>query len=315
MIIKSKFLFRFFVWILFIVSFKRSYSQYGNIRLDVMQVEFVDSIPFEARLYSADNSLIYKCNMYDESIIFIDSIKQGDYFMEIFRLGVKGLTVHHINVRADYVTNVGVDLSSIRQEYKVIRNNKIKTRADTSSDVPNFAFSLQTYQPGMSSQKEIVNNIYALGFRVTPLYHSSKYYGIGAHIGSNIGFCSLQKNKVNMFKDTFDLERYFYWKVSVALNNRFVFVQPKEGNDLRPCFLDLSIGYNLPITYRYTGAKKESKSVSRYITNFHDFSAMARLGFGFLSFTAEYRLTNDFKSKFPNVPPFMLGLDFIIPND
>jgi hypothetical protein len=280
-----------------------------------MQVEFIDSIPFEARLFSFDNSLIYKCSMYDESVIFIDSIEQGDYFMEIYRLGVKGLTIHHIIVKTDNVTTVGVDLSSIRQEYKVIKNNKIRTRVDTSFDAPNFAFSLQTYQPGFSPQKEIVNSIYALGFRVTPLYHPSKYYGIGAHIGSNIGFCSLQKDKVNMFRDTFDIERYFYWKILVALNNRFVFVQSKEGNYLRPCFLDLSIGYNLPITYRYTGAKKESKSVSRYITNFNDFSAMARIGFGFLSFTAEYRLTNDFKSKFPNVPPLMFGLDFIIPND
>lgn len=280
-----------------------------------MQVEFVDSIPFEARLFSFDNSLIYKCNMYNESIIFIDSIKQGDYFMEIYRLGVKGLTIHQITVKADSVTNLGVDLSGIKHEFKIIPNRKRTRNIDASSDAPSFAFSLQTYQPGMSSQKEIVNSIYALGIRVTPLYHPSKYYGIGAHLGSNIGFCSLQKDKVNMFKDTFDLERYFYWKVSIALNNRFVFVQPKEGSDLRPCFLDLSIGYNLPITYRYTGAKKESKSVSRYITNFNDFSAMARLGFGFLSFTAEYRLTNDFKSKFPNVPPLMLGLDFIIPND
>lgn len=311
---KSRCLFHFLILILFIVSFKRTYSQYGNIRLDVMQVEFIDSIPFEARLFSIDNLLIYKCNLYDESTIFIDSIKQGYYFMEIYRLGVKGLTIHHINIKADSVTTVGVDLSGIRQEYKVIRNSK-RINIDTSSDGPNFAFSLQTYQPGFSSQKEIVNSIYALGFRVTPLYRPSKYYGIGAHIGSNMGFCSLQKDKVKMFKDTFDLERYFYWKVSVALNNRFVFVQPKEGNYLRPCFLDLSIGYNLPVTYRYTGAKKESKSVSRYITNFNDFSAMARLGFGFLSFTAEYRLTNDFKSKFPNVPPLMFGLDFILPND
>ena len=151
----------------------------------------------------------------------------------------------------------------------------------------------------------------ALGFKGSPKYYVSNFYAIGANIGSSIAFCDLQQNKIQAFADTFSMERFFYWKLSVAYNNRFVFIKAKERSAFRPCFLDLSIGYNLPLAYRYVGIKKETKSVVRHIANFNDFSAMARLGFGVMAITAEYRLTNNIKPQYGTVPNLMFGLEII----
>jgi len=312
--IKSVNIFRVFVLMLFLVSYQRVYSQYGNIRIDIMQVDNIDSIPFEARLYSIDSSLIYKCNVYDIGAVSIDSIKPGNYYLDINRAGLRGLTIHQIIVKQDSVTDIGVDFSSIMHRYRLLPKEG-KLQVDVASGVPNFAFTFQTYQSGFSSQKEIMNNIYDVGIKFTPLYHPSKHYGIGANIGSNIGFCKLQRDKLKLFTDTFDVEKYFYWKIFAGLNNRFVFVQPKARKIFRPCFLDLGIGYNLPIVYRYVAVNSDSKRVKGFISNLNDFSVTARLGFGFLSFTSSYRITDDLKKAYYNVPRLMFGIDLIIPND
>jgi hypothetical protein len=312
--IKSVYIFRIFVLTLFLVSFKVTFSQSGNIRIYIDQVEYNDSIPFEARLYSSDSLLIYKCNIYEVGSVKIDSIIPGNYYLDVYRAGLQQLTIHHLIVKKDSITDLVIDFSSITHRYTLLLNGNKKS-VDVSSGVPNFAFTFQTYQPGFSSQKEIVNSIYDFGVKFTPLYYPSKYYGIGANLGSNIGFCKLQKDKVKLFTDTFNVEKYFCWKIFAGINNRFVFVQPKVHKLMRPCFLDLGIGYNFPFIYRYAGVNRDYKRVKGFISNLNDFSVTTRLGFGILAFTASYRITNDLKKAYYNVPRLMFGIDLIIPHD
>lgn len=314
MTIKSVTIFRVFILILFLVSFKATFSQSGNIRIYIEQVEYNDSIPFEARLYSSDSLLIYKCNIYDVGSVKIDSIMPGNYYLDIYRAGTRQLTIHRLVVKKDSITDLGIDFQSITHRYALLQNGK-NLEANISSGIPNTAFTFQTYQPGFTSDKGIVNSIYDFGIKFTPLYYPSKYYGIGANIGSNIGFCRLQKDKLKLFTDTFNVEKYFYWKIFAGLNNRFVFVQPKVHKVFRPCFLDLGIGYNFPFIYRYVGVTRDSKRIKGFISNLNDFSVTARLGFGFLAFTSSYRITNDLKKTYYNVPRLMFGIDLIIPND
>ena len=314
--IKSVNVFRVFVLILLLVSFKSTFAQFGNIKLDVNRADESDSNPYELRVYQMDSILIYKQNIFYADVIHIDSVQSGVYDVLIFKLGKKHLTLHSIIVKPDSVTFLSLDLFTIGGNIynKINADEKAPNNHETSS-APNFAFTIQTYQPGFTSDKEIVNSVYDLGIKFTPLYNPSKYYGVGANFGSNFGFCDLQKDKILAFADTFNVERYFYWKIFAGFNNRMVFVQPKENKSMRPCFLDFGIGYNFPFIYRYVGLNRDSKKIRGFISDLNDFSVTTRLGFGFLSFTASYRITNDLKKAYQDIPRLMVGLDFIIPND
>ena len=301
--------------ILFFILVSHSYAQKGRIHLIGGDNPFNDSIPVEIKLYYENGDLIYKNKIdnYSTDNFFIDSLAPGRYNVNVDVEGKTALTYYNVKVVADKSVTIQLFLSdlSYKQTSLMIEKEGAITKGSTNTAASLF---IQTYQPGLSDKKESVNSIYAIGIRGTPMYYASKFYGIGAHIGTTLGYCNLQKDKMLAFKDTFNFEHYFFWKFAVALNNRFVFVKAKEGIDLRPCFLDLSIGYNLPIVFRYAGIKRESKVVQRNITNFNDFSAMARLAFGVLCFSAEYRLTNNIKPAFVSVPNLMLGIEIIIPN-
>ena len=73
--------------------------------------------------------------------------------------------------------------------------------------------------------------------------------------------------------------------------------------------------YNFPFIYRYAGVNRDYKRVKGFISNLNDFSVTTRLGFGILAFTASYRITNDLKKAYYNVPRLMFGIDLIIPHD
>lgn len=306
-------IFRFLFLILFILSSERVCAQFGNIKLDIYSLESDDSRPLEIRIFRNDSVLIYKKNVYYDDIVQIDSINRGTYDILISKSSKRFLTLHNVVVKADSVTFLSVDLESLESVSSKISKDIGNSNASSSS--PNFAFSMQTYQSGFSSRKQIVNSIYTIGIKFTPMKLLSKHYGIGANIGSNVGFCNLQKDKVQLFLDTFDVERYFYWKIFAGFNNRFVFVQAKDSKSLRPCFLDLGLGYNFPFIYRYVAVNRESKRIKGFISNLNDFSVTARMGFGFLAFTGSYRIANDLKGIYQTTPRIMFGVDFIIPND
>ena len=301
-----------FIFLLFLsLCSLNTYSQQGKIRLNLNDNYFNDTIPLDIRLYRKNDELIYRAKINNESTVYIDSLKPDNYILKVYIRGKQGLTYHNVKVIADSLTILECPLSSLNPELISIEEEYSKKREGPEAEL---SFFCQTFQPQLSPKKEFVESAYVFGMRVSPIYYPSKQYGIGSHIGTSFGFNNLKKGEFSLFPYSFKHERYYSWKFFVAFNNRFVFKQPSEKNH-QPWFLDISLGYNFPLIYRYVAIEGSSKQMIRSISNYKDFSAMARLAFGFISFNAEYRLTNSLKTIFPEVPHLILGIDFIIPTN
>jgi hypothetical protein len=299
----------FFLFLLFTInSIKPLVAQTGSLIIEGDQQTGI-TIHSDIKLYTLTDELVYKKSIVVDDIrIRIDSLAIGLYNLKVFKEGALSSIYYNVKISTDTITEFHcASLDHEPDQYPIKKYDNKKG--------PTIALFLQTFQSPLSSQKENVQSTYAIGIRVTPLHYLSKNYGIGAHIASSLGINNLEKGKFTGFTDVFSRERYTYWKLSVAFVNRIVFKQASKTKVDLPWFLDVGIGYNLPIMYRYVGIKDDKKEINRYVSNYNDFSAIARLGFGVLSFTAEYRFTNNIKTIYPSVPQLMLGIDIILPTN
>lgn len=307
---------RIFAFIFFLVGSTFSLAQTGSLHVIVSTLDYQDSIVQEVGLFIEENNeLVYKQRLTDETInVEINDLAIGTYNLKLYRSGVLIQTTHALKVVKDSICEITLNPVDLRY-YNPNKNKHGRLLINGGENPANFAFCAQFFQPLTSDANKNITSINSFGFKVSPLLNVAKFYNVGITMGLNMGFCRLQRNKINAFADTFIIERYSYLKMPIGLTNRFIFKQPKETKIFTPIFLDLNVSYNLPFMYRYVGVDVHTKSIKRYITNFNDFSVSTRLGFGVLAFTAEYKFTNYIKSPYLDVPKLILGIDLIFPSN
>lgn len=106
-------------------------------------------------------------------------------------------------------------------------------------------------------------------------------------------------------------ERYFAYYVSAYLYDRWIITQRKKTTGAKGLFLDIGIGYELPLAYRYVYKTDfNNKHVTTYIHRYNEVTAMARFGFDVLSIRATYRLFDDILiGNFTEPARLKIGLD------
>lgn len=302
---------KLFLFISIVTFASNSHAQKGAMEVSLFPSNDKKMIEiFEFRLYAnKDSSLTYKSNsQFIDNEIHIDSVAAGLYNLNVYKEGKQLMSFLNIKIVSDSLTKLVLHEEDI--DFKIKRID-FKTKKEFKNNF--FGFSFQSFQTFMNTSEQNIHSSYAFGFKSSHLHHFNKIISMGANISSHFNTINLQKGKVNIFTDSFEKERYINWKFSLAYVTRFTFRQPEKTGSELPWFLEIGAGYNLPIMYRYVGVVNDKKQINRFISNFNDFSAIARLGMGAFCITAEYRLTNNLKPAFALEPAFKMGIDLLIP--
>ncbi len=78
--------------------------------------------------------------------------------------------------------------------------------------------------------------------------------------------------------------------------------------------LDVGLIYHFPLSFKeILKVNDDTKTITRHIHNYTDFTAMARIGYKYIGLQAEYSLTNFLRRKYIETPQLRVGLVFYIP--
>jgi hypothetical protein len=108
--------------------------------------------------------------------------------------------------------------------------------------------------------------------------------------------------------DDFTFQNYSYLSLEGSATARLYAGKYQQKRDAR-LFLEAGLSYKLPIIFRYVARFDTQKHTDRWMHQFTDLAAIARLGLhNGVSLKAEYRPFNVIKSPFPQLPKLSIGL-------
>jgi len=154
------------------------------------------------------------------------------------------------------------------------------------------------------------NSYYDFGFKKGSLNVLTKNISIGGQIGSSMNYTYFNKSHSLSPLTEFDSEKYYYWNLNFTLLTRLTSFDYKRYGTYGP-YLDLGITYNFPLLFRHVITEDNTKTSTKRIHNYKDFSAITRLGHSAFALTFEYRLTNFLKEDYPEQPKIKLGLSIL----
>lgn len=139
-----------------------------------------------------------------------------------------------------------------------------------------------------------------------------KFAEIGQQFGSNMNYTYFNESK-SLYPDVVkETEKYYYWNLSYMIFLRATLYNNHKKR--KGLFIDGGISYNFPLLFRHVLVKENTKTVTKKIHHYNDFSAVCKLGYQPVALTFEYRLTNFLDKKFPEQPKMKLGISFIFGN-
>lgn len=296
-----------YILVLFALCYFQSFGQTGKISIRIAEQIPIDSI--QAKIIVSRNDSVVREVIYKDDCCYtpIDSLPVGVYKLAIRK-------THYIDMSYENITVLENDMLSL---YCYLQRTPSARLKDISRDSTMYsfgsedlAFSFQFFNNNLFNTGDIVQSVYSFGIKSTFLEYPYQRVGFGVTVGSTISSCLLKKKQVYNFIEPVDKEKYFYWKASLGPTMRLFITKPPNEYGI---FIDFSALYNLPIRFRYMAIDGNTKTTERSIHQFTDFSGFMRVGINhWLSFTAEYRLSNFLKSNFPEMPKIQLGIDLLI---
>jgi|GEM_PF-2937268 len=253
-----------------------------------------------------DDSVIVEHKEFIRDVeIYTDSLKAGSYKVRYF-----------INFKKDILGEIK-NVKIIEEELtKVIfyppRKYTTNNLTDTLSYFDTGGYALINFSTGnnfINPDNEIFSGYNQFGFQIGGTSSLFRFAKIGQQFGSNMNYTYFNESKSlapNFDKDT---EKYYYWNLSYMIFLRATFYNNYKKN--KGLFLDGGISYNFPLLFRYVLVKGDTKTVTKKIHHYNDFSAIFRLGYQPIAFTFEYRLTNFLDKNFPEQPKMKVGVSFI----
>lgn len=163
------------------------------------------------------------------------------------------------------------------------------------------------------SNQLLQNEQYSGELAINGNHPLTKYYSIGLKFGA-------QYSQTGFFNDTTHInglktlsKYYSYFDINAGFFNRFTFFnnKPYSKDGLK---LDIGINYHFPIFFKQVlKVNDDTKTITRHIHNYSDFTAMVRFGYKYVGLQAEYSLTNFLRQSYTESPKLRLGLVFYIP--
>lgn len=149
------------------------------------------------------------------------------------------------------------------------------------------------------------------GFKQGELHSHSKYLSSGYQIGSSMSYTYFNKDhSLSTTNIDFDNERYYYWDLNFTLLSRLT-AYNNQNRKKKGIFLDLGASYNFPLLFRHVISDGNTKTITKRIHDYTDFSAMARLGYSYFALTVDYRLMDFLEQGFPEQPKIKVGLSLL----
>lgn len=298
-----------YILVLFALCYFQSFGQTGKISIRIKEQIPIDSI--QAKIIVSRNDSVVREVIYKDDCCYtiLDSLPVGVYKLAIQK-------THYIDMSYENITILENDKLSIYCSLERTPSAQFKDISRDSSmysyGSEDLAFSFQSFNNDLFNTDNTVRNVYSFGIKTIFLEYPHKRVGFGVTVGTTISSCLLKKNQVYNFTEPVEKEKYFYWKASLGPTMRLFITKPPNEYGI---FIDFSAFYNLPIRFRYLAIDGKTRTTQKSIHQFTDFSGFMRVGINhWLSFTAEYRLSNFLKSNYPEMPKIQLGIDLLIEN-
>ncbi len=235
--------------------------------------------------------------------IFTDTLNVGTYTISYFINFNKDLLgeIKKIEIKSGEETSIFFHTPTVTKD--IIDSNT------TFNDFGYALLSLSTGNSSINADNEIFSAYNQFGFQIGGTSSIINYLKIGQQFGSSMNYTYFNESKSlypNFVKDT---EKYYYWNLNYMVFLRATFYNNSKRS--RGLFMDGGISYNFPLLFRHVLVKGDTKTVTKKIHHYNDFSAVFRLGFAPVAFTFEYRLTNFLDTFYPEQPKMKAGISFI----
>lgn len=304
-------IYRFLIITFFIVlSQSKAFSQTGEL---VVNSYYSDLDSIEVKLYD-DDSLIVKFILksnYDSKEIPI-----GHYNVVII---INNTYKNHqsfdnIKIEENCRTEIYINLSDIHYESDHNYNYSIFDQVDETVKALSYTSFHVLLGNNFINQNDNFNTYYDFGFNIGGLFSATKYLSFGAQYGSSISNSYFNKSASLSLNPNLDSEKYLYWSFNSTFLTRIKTFNYTRYKIHGP-YLDLGINYNLPLMIRYIVKDGYTRTATKRIHNFNDFSAMGRFCYSVFALTVDYRLTHVLKNPYPELPRLKIGLTILIVNN
>jgi hypothetical protein len=305
---------KIFLLLLFCISSTVAFSQgKGSVIIDAnLEEDYSDINGIEFILLKQD-TIIKKEFWHGKSFDgnwTVDSIDAGNYSFKILLNDSLYFLFTNINSFADKKTYYDFNVSYYKSSLSIAASKKDST---IHSDKGEFTFG-GMYGNNLNVQKNKIlrNQIYS-GEIAMNVYHTLfKHYSIGFKIGYQYSTTVFYNDTTHYKGENIIAKYYSYNDLNIGLINRFTFFNNFKNKD--GLKLDLGVIYHFPVSFKQViKADDDTKTTTKRIHNYNDFTAIVRLGYKYVGLQAEYSLTNFLRRSYVENPQLRLGLVFYIP--
>ena len=251
-------------------------------------------------------------DLYDEWKL--DSVAAGVYQFKVTINDTLLFSFHKIIVRSDKTNTYDFDvdvrhfnLSNTTQTDDSLESNYKEMQAEISLSTLYGNNSFYIKNPSQQ------NEIYSGEIAINQYYALSKHYALGLKLGGQYSR-TIFYNDHTIINNERTLSKYYsYADINLGIVSRFMFYNSKiEGKS--GLKLDLGLSYHFPLSFKETlKINYDTKTTTRHIHTYTDFTAMARLVYKHVGVQAEYSITNFLKYYYTEIPQLRFGLVFYIP--
>lgn len=283
--------------ILLVVISNTFYSQVGDLHV---RNEYA-SIEFDFFTLSKNDS-IYEQGKVTNGI-WRDSIPVGDYCLNIYQ--EENLMVIFYNVIILNNETTEITLSS-QYNYSNVRDT---TKRKTTSEFE-MSFNFKHSSPTIDFESPLIRNHLELS-QMYSFFAVKKHLSIAYVFGFNYSFSLINRDTSFSDNPPYRNERFVYLSYSNGVIFRWTGYDNNKYSKNGPV-VDLGVTYNLPLWMKYVTKKGNSKTQTNRLHKFNDVSAILKVGYGSIAFTAEYRFFDFVKPDYIQLPKLKFGIAVLL---
>lgn len=279
-----------------------SRAQTGILDIDVRAYgDRYDDEHVTIQIFKEDSVISEYKEFVRDLVVFTDSLTPGVYNVRYF-----------INFQKDVIGEIkSIDIIEGKTTTIVFHPPTLIT-SDTLSyfDTGGYALiNLSTGNNFINPENDIFGGYNQFGMYIGGTSPVFKYLEMGQQFGSSMSYTYFNESK--SLRPSFDkeTEKYYYWSLNYMIFLRSTFYDNSKKR--KGLFMDAGISYNFPLLFRHVLVKGDTKTITKKIHHYNDFSAIFKLGFEPIAFTFEYRLTNFLDKFYPEQPKMKAGISFI----
>jgi hypothetical protein len=299
----------FFLLTFFFLLIKMGNAQTGKIKYRLEVEEYATDDKLEAVLYSADTVRGGTTRLIGTKIFSLaDSLQDIEFTFDSLTEAYYTITLLVNHVQRFSHINIEVKPGKTTDIYQYYTLNYVDTEPEDSAI--HLDFSPFILYGGNETEGKEVKPIQAsitAGFNSSPYWSLSKNFAFGALIGSSVSYTSFEKDTVPGKK----FERYFGLDFNTGLffriNSGNAYTKPEKG-----FIIDAGAYYALPLLFRHAYSFNNTRIQDRWIHQYTNFYAFARVGIKPVSIQAEYRLCDFILGNYPELPKFRVGIALLI---